>query len=250
MMRLVRRCRLLAIAGGATAWMAGSAASAQVSQVAPTTVGLAQPVLQGVLVPPIMSVTRVSGSTVTATSTANIRSNIGWRLLVTLTAPVATNLTAKVEVGRNKAITLTPTSPSAVVSSGDLPCALCPVVMTWSFAYRTSGRNAPAPVAAPITYAVIPLAGVAAAGSPLTTAEAPAPAKDEQEPALPTAPSSPTTTGTGTGTTPGTGTGAPTTPTTTPTTTPSVPANPRGTPTTTPTPTPTTKPSTGRVRIP
>ncbi len=216
MIRLMRRCRAIAIACGAAAWVTGSSASAQVTQVAPTTVGLSQSVLQGVLVLPIMNVSRVSGSTVTATSTANVRSNIGWRLMVTLTAPVATNLTAKVEVGRNRAITLTPTSPSAVVSSGDLPCANCPVVMSWSFAYRASGRNAPTPVAAPVTYTVLPPVGVVTAGGPVATADAPTTGKDELEPTSPSAP------------------------------TPSTPTTGTGTPTTTPT----TKPSTGRVRIP
>ena len=112
-----KRHGAVATFAAAAALLCGRTAAAQTTQLVATNIGLSQTVLQGVLPAPVMTVTRTSGLTVTATSTANVRSNVGWRLQVTLTAPIATNLTARVEVGRNRAITLSPTSPSAVIAT-------------------------------------------------------------------------------------------------------------------------------------
>jgi hypothetical protein len=138
-----------------------------------TTLGLRQPYLQGLLSPPVMTVTSISGNTVKSTSTANVRSNAGWQLQVTLAPPVATNLTVKVVVGKGKAITLTSTAPSAVVSTGTAACRACPVTMEWDFTYKVSGRNAPRPAVAPITYTVLPPAGVALLATPAGVGAAP-----------------------------------------------------------------------------
>jgi len=154
---------------GALVVLASCAAAAQAVTRTAATLGLQQRYLQGLLAPPPMTVTSISGNTIKSASTATVRSNAGWQLQVTLSAPVATNLTVKVSVGKGKAITLTAASPTAVVATGATPCVACPVVMDWDFTYKVSGRNAPRPTLAPVTYAVLPPAGAALAAPPAGT---------------------------------------------------------------------------------
>jgi hypothetical protein len=163
---------LLALAVGAVRL------AAQPAVLVPTTMGVQQPYVLGLLSPPVMTVTSISGNTVKSTSTATIRSNAGWQLQVTLAPPVSSNLTVKVVVGKGKAITLTATAPSAVVSTGTAACLACAVTMDWDFTYKVSGRNAPRPAVAPITYTVLPPAGVALLATPAGVGAAPSLAAD------------------------------------------------------------------------
>lgn len=151
-----RRCALVA-----AALVAGALPlAAQPALLVPTTMGVRQSYILGLLSPPMMTVSAISGNTIKSNSTATVRSNASWRLQVTLTAPVATNLTVKVSVGKGKAITLDAGTPSAIVATGTTACRACAVTMDWDFTYKVSGRNAPRPTLAPVTYEVLPPAGV------------------------------------------------------------------------------------------
>lgn len=125
----------------ALAALVTSSLRAQQAVAVPTVFGMTQPTLAGLLEVPVLTGQAVKGSTITGTTAARVRANVPWTLRVSLVAPVNPALTASFKIGNGKAVALTAASPSATVTTGTTPCALCLVTLAWDFTYKSSGKT-------------------------------------------------------------------------------------------------------------
>jgi hypothetical protein len=118
--------------------------------------GMTQPVLTGLLEVPAVTRPVVKGATMTAMTTARIRTNVPWSLRVSLVPPVNPALTASFKLGNGKAVALSATRPSATVTTGTTPCAACLVTLEWDFTYKSSGKTKVTPTAPALLFEALP----------------------------------------------------------------------------------------------
>ncbi len=136
--------------------LVSSSLHAQQTVAVPTVFGMSQPVLTGLLEVPAVTRRVVKGQTMTAMTTARIRTNVPWSLRVSLVPPVNPALTASFKLGNGKAVALSATRPSATVTTGTTPCAACLVTLEWDFTYKTSGKTKITPTVPALLFEALP----------------------------------------------------------------------------------------------
>jgi len=146
----------LALAAIGVLLLGAAPAFAQQSIGVVTAIGVSQPALVGLLENPPVTGMKVKGSTITATTTARVRSNVPWTLRVALAAPVNTALEARFRVGRGREVRLSAAQPSAMVSTGATPCSRCPVTIEWTFVYTVKGKAKITPTMPKLLFEAVP----------------------------------------------------------------------------------------------